>query len=128
LNEKISRFIKTYWKYLTGFAAAIVPLICFHRGRGFLSQRDSSGVDDARNELDELGRNIEEAGTQADELGELNTDASNTADAIQREVVEIGNDNRDAITVSAEIGSSIQRIKRLIEDERKRIEGTQDKE
>lgn len=124
-KQKIKAFFKKYWSWIASFIAGISASVFYFLR---ISGRSGNRNPDIGNELEQLTVGIEGTEDGLSKLADNNEQARNL-NAEQRETLtDIGNRHTNIENTSAEIGSSIQRIKQLIEAERERIENTEDKD
>lgn len=122
LWQKIKAFLKKYWSWIATFIAGISASVFYFLR---ISGRSGNRNPDIGNELEQLTVGLEGAENGLSELTD-NNEQARILNTEQRETLtNIGNRHTDIEDTSAEIGNSIQRIKQLIEAERKRIESTE---
>jgi methyl-accepting chemotaxis protein len=124
-KQKIKEFFKKYWHIIASFIAGISASVFYFLR---ISGRSGNRNPDFGNELEHLTVGLEGAEDGLSELADNNEQARELTAKQRETLTDIGNRYTDIEDTSAEIGNSIQRIKQLIEAERKRVESTEDKD
>jgi hypothetical protein len=122
LWQKIKAFLKKYWHIIASFIAGISASVFYFLR---ISGRSGNRNPDFGNELEQLTVGLEGAEDGLSKLADNNEQARNLNTEQRETLTDIGNRHTDIEDTSAEIGNSIQRIKQLIEAERKRVESTE---
>lgn len=124
LWQKAKAFLKKYWHIIASFIAGISASVFYFLR---ISGRSGNRNPDIGNELEQLTVGLERTEDGLSELADNNEQARELNTEQRETLTDIGNRHSGIEDTSAEIGSSIQRIKQLIEAERERIENTEDK-
>lgn len=124
LWQKIKAFLKKYWHIFATFIAGISASVFYFLR---ISGRSGNRNPNFGNELEQLTVGLEGAEDGLSELTDNNEQARELTAKQRETLTDIGNRHTDIEDTSAEIGNSIQRIKQLIEAERKRVENAENK-
>lgn len=111
--------IKKTWKFIVGFVLGFISIISFNRIRfsGQSQFRDNNSGKD----LEQLGQSVESTVKQVSDIRESDSDINETIQSTNKTINELRTNNTDIETTSEQIGDSIQRIKQIIDSERKRV-------
>ncbi len=115
--------IKKTWKFIVGFILGFISIISFNRIR--LSGQSQLRDNNSRKDLEQLGQSIESTVKQVSNIRESDSNINKTIDSTNTTIKELRANNSNIETSSKQLGNSIQRLKQLIDSERKRIENSE---
>lgn len=122
LWQKAKAFLKEYWHIFATFIAGISASVFYFLR---ISGRSGNRNPDFGNQLEQLTVGLERTEDGLSKIADNNEQARNLTAEQRETLTDIGNRHTNIEDTSAEIGNSIQRIKQLIEAERKRVENTE---